>query len=220
MSTLRQAQGAEGAEGPAQGVEGAARGVDGAARGVDGAARGVDGAARGVDGAALGGVDVAIRPWPLAVALRLVGGSGLDPADGTSWHPDYPLPDTVDALQMLLTSHRAMGTLAGLPRWWVHEIWVAGQVVGDVGFHGPPPASGPVVVEIGYAVVPALRGRGIASRACALLLERAWQDGASQVLAETDADNVASQAVLRHNGFRRRLSGDFAVSRATTPVPG
>lgn len=196
MSTLRQAQGAEGA---AQGAEGPAQRAGGQARGA---------------------ADVVLRPWPLAVALRLVAGSALEPADGSSWHPDYPLPDTVDALQMLLTSHQAMGTLAGLPRWWVHEIWVAGQVVGDVGFHGPPPASGPVVVEIGYAVVPALRGRGIASRACALLLERAWQDGASQVLAETDADNVASQAVLRHNGFRRRLSGDFAVSRATTPVPG
>jgi RimJ/RimL family protein N-acetyltransferase len=162
---------------------------------------------------AQGAVDVVIRPWSLEVALRLVEGSAVDQADAASWHPDYPLPDTVDALQMLLTAHRAMGTLADLPRWWVHEIRVAGQVVGDVGFHGPPPASGPAVVEIGYAVVPALRGRGVASRACALLLERAWQDGADQVLAETDADNGASHAVLAHNGFRRRLSGDFAVSR-------
>jgi RimJ/RimL family protein N-acetyltransferase len=163
--------------------------------------------------------DVAIRPWPLAVALRLVDGAAPDPADAAPWHPEYPLPDTVDALQMLLTAHRAMGTLADLPRWWVHEIWVAGQVVGDVGFHGPPPASGPVVVEIGYAVVPALRGRGVASRACALLLDRAWRDGASQVLAETDADNGASQAVLTHNGFRRRLSGDFALSRPAARGP-
>jgi RimJ/RimL family protein N-acetyltransferase len=156
---------------------------------------------------------VTLRPWSVSVARRLVEGVAPEPADAARWHQDYPLPDTVAALQMLLAAHAAMGTLEHLPRWWVHEIWVAGQVVGDVGFHGPPPESGPVVVEIGYAVAPALRGRGIASRACALLLELAWRDGADRVLAETDAVNVASQAVLRHNGFRRRLSGDFAVDR-------
>jgi RimJ/RimL family protein N-acetyltransferase len=172
--------------------------------------------AQGAEGQAQGAEGVVLRPWPLEVALRLVEGSALEPADCASWHSDYPLPDTVDALQMLLTSHRAMGTLAGLPRWWVHQIWLGGQVVGDVGFHGPPPASGPVVVEIGYAVVPALRGRGLASRACALLLELAWRDGADQVLAETDAGHLASQAVLRHNGFLRRLSGDYAVTRPAT----
>jgi RimJ/RimL family protein N-acetyltransferase len=156
---------------------------------------------------------VSLRPWPLAVARRLVDGAGLKSDDSTSWHPDYPLPDTVAALQMLLAAHVAMGTLDRLPRWWAHQIVVAGQVVGDVGFHGPPAASGPVVVEIGYAVVPPLRRQGIASLACGLLLEVAWRDGADQVLAETDPGNVASQTVLRHNGFRRRLSGDFAVSR-------
>ena len=149
----------------------------------------------------------------MAAARRLVEGRAPDPVDQRAWHPDYPLPDTVDALQLLLAAHEAVGTLAGLPRWWVHEIRVGGQVVGDVGFHGPPPEAGPVVVEIGYAVVPALRGQGIATRACALLLQRAWRDGADQVLAETDPDNGASRAVLRHNGFRARLCGDFAVDR-------
>jgi ribosomal-protein-alanine N-acetyltransferase len=155
---------------------------------------------------------VTLRPWPLAAARRLVAGFPA-PADSSSWHPDYPLPDTVDALQMLLGAHEAMGTLGELPRWWVHEIRVDDQVVGDVGFHGPPVAEGPVVVEIGYAVVPPLRGRGVASRAVALVLEVAWRDGAVRVLAETDEGNAASQAVLAHQGFRRRLSGDFALDR-------
>lgn len=154
-----------------------------------------------------------LRSWPVAAARRLASGSGPEPADRVGWHPDYPLPDTVAALRLLLAAHEAMGTLGGLPRWWVHEIRVAGQVVGDVGFHGPPPAEGPVVVEIGYAVVPALRGHGIATRACALLLEQAWRDGAEQVLAETAPDNVASRTVLRRNGFRPRLCGDLAVDR-------
>ena len=149
----------------------------------------------------------------MAAARRLVAGVPPEPADYAAWHPDYPLPDTVDALQLLLAAHEAMGTQADLPRWWVHEIRVAGEVVGDVGFHGPPAADGPVVVEIGYAVVPSLRGHGVASRACALLLEQAWRDGAERVLADTEPDNLASRAVLRRNGFRPRLCGDLAVER-------
>jgi RimJ/RimL family protein N-acetyltransferase len=157
--------------------------------------------------------DVTLRPWPLAAARRLVDGAPPPSADAAAWHRDYPLPDTVDALAMLLAAHTAMGTLAGLPRWWVHEIRVAGEVVGDVAFHGPPAAEGPAVVEIGYAVVPGWRRRGVASRAVALLLDLAWTDGADQVLAGTDDDNAASQAVLRRTGFRRRLAGDWVVRR-------
>ena len=41
-------------------------------------------------------------------------------------------------------------------------------VVGDIGFHGPPEPGPRAVVEIGYAVVPAWQGRGVATRACAL----------------------------------------------------
>jgi len=162
-----------------------------------------------------GSGDVTLRPWPVALAHRLVSGSALTPGEVADWHPEYPLAETVDALQMLLAAHQASGTLGGLPRWWVHEIRLGGQVVGDVGFHGPPVADGPVVVEIGYALVPSLRGRGVASRAVAQLLEVAWRDGAVQVLAETDPDNAPSQAVLRRLGFRRRLSGDFALDRST-----
>ena len=88
---------------------------------------------------------------------------------------------------------------------------VDGVVVGDIGFHGPP--SPEFAVEIGYSVVPACRGRGIATRACALILQQAWQDGAFTVVAETDADNVASQAVLLRNGFQRRSDGVFKINR-------
>jgi ribosomal-protein-alanine N-acetyltransferase len=156
---------------------------------------------------------VTLRPWPLAAARRLVDGAAPEPADAAAWHPDYPLPETVDVLTLLLGAHTAMGTLTGWPRWWTHEIRVEGRVVGDVGFHGPPALEGPAVVEIGYAVVPALRGQGVASAAVAALLAVAWRDGADQVLAGTDDDNAASQAVLRRTGFRRRLSGDWALRR-------
>jgi RimJ/RimL family protein N-acetyltransferase len=44
-----------------------------------------------------------------------------------------------------------------------------------------------------------------------LILQQAWQDGAEIVVAETDHDNVASQAVLLGNGFRQRPDGVFMI---------
>jgi RimJ/RimL family protein N-acetyltransferase len=128
------------------------------------------------------------------------------------WHPEYPLPDSFDAVAMVIAAHEAMtGEMQQPPTWWIHQIVVNGVVVGDIGFHGPP---GPEkVVEIGYSVVPAWRGRGVASRACGVILQQAWQDGAEIVIAETDHDNVASQAVLLGNGFRRRPDGVFMIKR-------
>ena len=34
-----------------------------------------------------------------------------------------------------------------------------------------------------------------------MMIELAWSAGARRLQARTDADNVASQRVLRHNGF-------------------
>jgi len=108
----------------------------------------------------------------------------------------------VTALGMVVAAHRLTGgTLPDLPRWWLHQIVVADLVVGDVGFHGPPPVTGPAEVEIGYNVVEGLRGRGIATRACGLILEQAWRDGAAVVRAEVDPHNVASRRILLRSGF-------------------
>ena len=161
-----------------------------------------------------------LEPLPVEVArLMLVGRLGAARLGAESvgekpppWHPEYPLPDCIDAIAMLFASHRAMlGGVNESPAWWIHQMIVDGVVVGDIGFHGPP---GPeLAVEIGYSVVPAWRGRGVASRACALIVQQAWQDGADTVVAETDADNVASQAVLLRNGFQRRPDGVFMINR-------
>jgi RimJ/RimL family protein N-acetyltransferase len=138
-----------------------------------------------------------------------------EPVEGPQpppWHPEYPLPDSIDAVAMLFAAHEVMfGAINESPAWWIHQIVVDGVVVGDIGFHGPP--SPEFAVEIGYSVVPAWRGLGIATRACALIVRQAWQDGAFTVVAETDADNVASQAVLLRNGFQRGPDGVFKINR-------
>jgi RimJ/RimL family protein N-acetyltransferase len=154
-------------------------------------------------------------PLAVDVARRmLIAGLPPEPVEPHSppWHPEYPLPDSLDAIAMAFAAHQAMEyPVAEPPAWWVHQIVVDGVVVGDIGFHGPP---GPEkAVEIGYSVVPGWRRRGVASWACSLILQQAWQDGAEIVLAETDHDNVASQAVLLANGFRRRPDGVFMITR-------
>lgn len=75
-----------------------------------------------------------------------------------------------------------------------------GELVGGIGFKGPPDAEGRV--ELGYDILPAYRRRGIASEAVGAMA--GWslaQLGVKAVLAQTEPDNLPSQKVLLHNGF-------------------
>ena len=162
--------------------------------------------------------DLRLAPLPVGVARQMLAGKRRPaPVEGhqaaaSRWHPEYPTLDSIDAIAMVFAAHRAiMGAVKESPAWWIHQIVVEGVVVGDIGFHGPPNPEREV--EVGYTVVPAWRGRGVASRACALILQQAWQDGADTVVAETDDGNVASQAVLLRNGFERRPDGVFVINR-------
>lgn len=148
---------------------------------------------------------------PVTTARALVDGSLVRPA---SWHAEFPADGTLNAAGMLLTTYDALGLDPEDSPWWFFAVVVDGVVVGDAGFHGPPPTEGPAEVEIGYQVAPDVRGRGIATRACALLVEHAWRNGAELVRAEVEPDNPhapASRAVLRANGFRATPQGDLVV---------
>ena len=46
-----------------------------------------------------------------------------------------------------------------------------GTLIGETGFHGPPDGSG--TVEVVYSIVPAYRGRGLASEATRALIQHA-----------------------------------------------
>jgi RimJ/RimL family protein N-acetyltransferase len=74
-------------------------------------------------------------------------------------------------------------------------------LVGWGGFKGPPQDG---AVEIGYAVAPGWRGRGVASLAVRALLGEAWAaPGVEAVLAHTLAEPNASVRVLLKAGFAR-----------------
>ena len=85
--------------------------------------------------------------------------------------------------------------------WVVRAVVVPpAGVVGHAGFHGPPDADG--VVEVGYTVVPELRGRGYARAAlAALVAEAAASPQVRVVRASVQPDNAASLAVVRRAGF-------------------
>lgn len=60
----------------------------------------------------------------------------------------------------------------------------------------------PEGMEIGYAVGPAHRGRGLAARAVRVMAGYAFGEmGAEQVILELEAENAASVAVARKAGF-------------------
>jgi len=83
--------------------------------------------------------------------------------------------------------------------WGTHLILGAdGSLIGLGGYKGPP-ADGRV--EIGYAVAPARRGRGIATAAVEELVRRARDRDVRTVVAHTLAEDNPSTSVLRRSGF-------------------
>jgi predicted acetyltransferase len=90
--------------------------------------------------------------------------------------------------------------LPGYRRW----IWDDRDgFCGHIGFRWQPGASTlpPYVLgHVGYAIVPAKRGRGHATRALALLLPEARKQGLTFVELTTDPDNIPSQKVITANG--------------------
>jgi RimJ/RimL family protein N-acetyltransferase len=151
-----------------------------------------------------------LRLLPLDEARLMVAGRPT-PAMQAAWHPEYPLADTFDGLTWLLAAHDAMGGPDLDTPWWSYQVVVDGQAVGDIGFHGP--LDDQQQVTIGYQVVPSSRRRGLATAACALIIHLAWSAGARRLLASTDADNVASQQVLRRNGFRTDDGRTFRIDK-------
>jgi RimJ/RimL family protein N-acetyltransferase len=77
-----------------------------------------------------------------------------------------------------------------------------GEVVGAIGLrlHRNYALSG----SIGYWVAPEARGRGVATTSLRLLARWALEEaGLARLELVTDPDNIASQKVAKHAGFRR-----------------
>src|SRR6266508_1168344 len=120
------------------------------------------------------------------------------------------VPCSVAVAQAAIADRAQLAAALGIrvPDDWPAEdlrdfLPASGQtLIGDIGFKGPPDATG--AVEIGYSVLPAFRRRGYATEAArALVGWAAAQPGVRRVTAECLADNSASIRVLEKAGLRQ-----------------
>lgn len=103
------------------------------------------------------------------------------------------------AMQVSRDKLRANPVLSG---WWTHLVLVDSPptIVGVCGYTGPPNADG--AVEIAYAIAPVFQGQGLATRAAAELIRRAFADDRVRlVCAHTLPEHNASTRVLEKLGM-------------------
>ncbi len=91
-------------------------------------------------------------------------------------------------------------------KWLVRALVLrsgGGQMIGYVGFHGPPGTTGlaPGKAELGYTVFPPFRGRGYATEAVVALMEWAESEGITRFVASVGPWNEPSLAIVRKLGF-------------------
>lgn len=85
------------------------------------------------------------------------------------------------------------------PGWGPHLVFDEdGALVGNAGWKGAPVDG---TAELGYAVAPGRRGKGIATATVRLLIARGRTAGVRLVRAHTLAAESASTSVLRRCGF-------------------
>jgi ribosomal-protein-alanine N-acetyltransferase len=154
-----------------------------------------------------------LAPLSVAAAAALLRGDrgkarselGLAPA------PEWPEQAFVE--QVLPIHVRRVNEDPAAARWSVWTMALDGVVVGSASFKGGPDVRG--VVEIGYGVAPAYRGRGVATEAVIALTELALADpGVRAVVATTDPHNLSSMRVLEKAGFvRTGKEGDLLAWR-------
>ena len=103
--------------------------------------------------------------------------------------------------EAILQVRDAVSSDPALTRWGTRLFLLdePATLAGWGGFKGPP-SNG--VVELGYAVAPALQGRGIASAAVREMLREAYAaDEVVAVIAHTLPEANASTRVLERTGF-------------------
>lgn len=147
--------------------------------------------------------------------LRLILFTADDAADMLAarrqerWHPGYPRQDDVDAASMVRESNT----------WGPRHIVLGHQAVGSIGFFGPPVDD---ETEVGYGLVEAVRGQGLATEAIRALLAETDRIGV-RIRASVEPDNAPSIRVLAKTGFTELRGSDeeghLVMARPLAPKP-
>ena len=128
--------------------------------------------------------------------LRLILVTAADAADMRAgrrqdrWHPSYPRRDDVDAATLVREGDEHA-------TWGPRHVVLGHQAVGSIGCFGPPTDG---ETEVGFGLVPDVRGQGIATEALRALVGEAVQAGV-RLRASVAPDNRASLRVLARCGF-------------------
>jgi RimJ/RimL family protein N-acetyltransferase len=110
-----------------------------------------------------------------------------------------------DSMPPAFVARRALDlAAAGHPLPWATTYLIIddqdARIVGGCGFKSAPTQGR---VELGYGVAPSEQRRGAASGALRLLVQIAFEAGATEVLAEVLPANVASTRVVQKAGFEK-----------------
>jgi RimJ/RimL family protein N-acetyltransferase len=112
-------------------------------------------------------------------------------------------PDVHDTRLLQLRLRQLLGDPSRVT-WGVYAIVLGGEMVGHIGFHGPPGVNArrdPDAVEIGYTVFPEHRRRGYATEAVRGLLAYAREHGVRSFVASVGPGNEPSLRLVRGLGF-------------------
>lgn len=134
-----------------------------------------------------------------ASARALMSGTGMQ--NGRAWAAGYPMGSSLLRAELTLAAAAHKHSLGGFGSYQVIRR-ADEQVIGDVGFMGPPDATG--AVNVGCAITEDARGQGYATEALTAVLDWAReQSGLTCVLADTTRSNIASQRLLERVGLHR-----------------
>jgi len=132
------------------------------------------------------------------VARALLAGVN---SDGHPWAAGYPLGSSLLRAELTIAAAAQRRPLGEFGTYQVVRR-ADDSVIGDVGFMGPPDATG--AVSVGCGITEDAQAQGYGTEALASLLEWArGQSGLTCVLADTTRSNIASQRLLERVGLHR-----------------
>jgi RimJ/RimL family protein N-acetyltransferase len=162
----------------------------------------------------LGTARLVLHPLTAAEARRLLT---RKPGAGDRWGPGYPTDGDLAGARRFLRVWDATGDPGAFCCYEIRHR-AGGEAIGGLDFHGPVDDEG--AVTIGYGLIPSARGHGYAAEALRALLALARAHGATRVLGDADASNVASQRVMAAAGMHQvAATGQLTFYAVSWPEP-
>ena len=129
--------------------------------------------------------------------------------DGKLWADDYPTEGD------LMIANLSLLAQSGSPQ-QAYMLFTlrsrsSGVAIGGIGFKGEHIDGDFCAMEIGYGLAESVHRQGFGTEAVAGIIEIARERGMTQLCAETDIPNVASQKVLLRNGFSEISRSDSGI---------